>query len=41
LWSAAGAKVEEAALRIYTVEHDRTDEGIGTIPKGTDGRALI
>jgi hypothetical protein len=41
LWNAAGAKVEEAALRIYTVEHDQTDEGTATIPKGTDGRALI
>jgi Restriction endonuclease BamHI len=41
LWNAASAKVEEAALRIYTVEHDQTDESIAMIPKGTDGRALI
>jgi Restriction endonuclease BamHI len=41
LWNAASAKVEEAALRIYAVEHDRTDERVRTIPKGTDGRALI
>jgi hypothetical protein len=41
LWNAASAKVGEAALRIYAVEHDRTDEDVDTIPKGTDGRALI
>jgi hypothetical protein len=39
LWSAASEKIEEAALRIYVVEHDRIDENIAVIPKGTDGRA--
>ncbi len=41
LWSAASAKVAEAALRIYAVEHDGIDESVPTIPKGTDGRALV
>jgi hypothetical protein len=41
LWNAASAKVQEAALRIYAVEHDRVDESIDTIPKGTDGNALV
>lgn len=41
LWSAATAKVEEAALRIYAVEHDATASDAPLIPKGTDGRALI
>ena len=40
LWSAASAKVQEAALRIYVVEYDRTDSTVAQIPKGTDGRAL-
>ncbi len=40
LWNAASAKVEEAALRIYAVEHDVTDTTVARIPKGTDGRAL-
>jgi len=40
LWSAAAERVEEAALRIYTVEHDSVDETAPLIPKGTDGRAL-
>lgn len=41
LWSAASAKVTNAALRIYVVEHDNIDENVAIIPKGTDGRALI
>ena len=41
LWSAASAKVAEAALRIYAVEHDETDATVPLIPKGTDGRALV
>jgi hypothetical protein len=41
LWSAASAKVREAALRIYAVEHDAADLSVAKIPKGTDGRALI
>jgi hypothetical protein len=40
LWNAASAKVAEAALRIYAVEHDETDTSTALIPKGTDGRAL-
>ncbi|MBA3808168.1 MAG: restriction endonuclease [Solirubrobacterales bacterium] len=40
LWNAASEKVKDAALRIYAVEHDLTDEKVATIPKGTDGRAL-
>ena len=41
LWNAASATVGEAALRIYAVEHDRTDESVPPIPKGTDGNALV
>ncbi len=41
LWSAASAKVAQAALRIYVVEHDATSTSVAKIPKGTDGRALI
>jgi hypothetical protein len=40
LWEAACTKVEQAALRIYVVEHDVIDDSAPTIPKGTDGRAL-
>ena len=41
LWHAASAKVTDAALRIYVVEQDRIDEGVSTIPKGSDGNALV
>jgi hypothetical protein len=40
LWEAASAKLEQAALRVYAVEHDLVDEAVIPIPKGTDGRAL-
>lgn len=40
LWNAASAKVEEAALRVYSVEQDAINEDAPLVPKGTDGRAL-
>jgi hypothetical protein len=39
VWRAV--RLEEGFLAIFVIEHDRVDSNVPTIPKGTDGRALI
>lgn len=39
VWRAV--RIAEGFLEIFVIEHDRVDSSIPTIPKGTDGRALV
>ncbi|MFB2835225.1 restriction endonuclease [Floridanema evergladense] len=39
VWRAV--RLEEGFLAIFVIEHDLVDSHVPTIPKGTDGRALI
>ncbi|MEP0855623.1 restriction endonuclease [Trichocoleus sp. DQ-U1] len=39
VWRAV--RIEEGFLAIFVIEHDRVDNNVPTITKGTDGRALV
>ncbi|MDZ8029077.1 MAG: restriction endonuclease [Nostoc sp. DedQUE11] len=39
IWRAI--RIEEGFLAIFVIEHDRLDENVPKITKGTDGRALV
>lgn len=39
IWRAV--RIEEGFLAIFVIEHDRLDENVPKITKGTDGRALV